>query len=506
MVLSYRKGVGITLSTACLIVGCNLIGGIAPNRITRLFLDDSSGAVGEGRFTPIQIDPQSEDSAGPQLIATGDIDGDGLVDVASVWNQSKPLQIHLQRIIDNTITFETVTLAGDFPIIISAGIEIADMDGDGRNDIVLLIKETGVFARCRFTGEFLDGQDTPAGMIVVFYQPDDPASINSPIAWEDVILQQSQTAGGPPALPEVPETGGYTSMTIADIDGVNGPDITVAFNADECEGGLGNRVELYTNPGPGTARQSNAWAPVVIDTDAPEIKAVTAFDVDRDGDLDLVYTFPTARGSNIRWSRNPVIDIPDAFHLTDGTWQRGAIGQLFTGADVIASGDIDNDGITDLLVRSTDGKIIQWYKGPQRPTTAPVRNVTWQVFTVAEFLTREPQAVSLGDLDLDGQLEIVASAQGAVMWFDLFEDGTVFDQWEENLLIDDSPVDSAQTPAVTDPNVDQNEIETDATIINNVRVVDLDGDGLPDIVATLDRKGQSGLTNDGIVWFRNNGP
>ncbi len=505
MVLSYKKGALATLAAACLVVGCNLVTSVTPTRITRLFLDDSSGAVGEGRFTPIQIDPASEDSAGPQLIATGDIDGDGLIDVASAWNQTKPMQIHLQRIIDNTIVFETVILAGDFPLIIAAGIEIADMDGDGRNDVVVLVKETGVFARCRFTGEFLDAENTPAGLIMIFYQPDNPDDINSPIAWQDVVLQQSETAGQPPALPETPEEGGYTSLSVADIDGANGPDIVVAFNADDCEGGQGNRIEFYPNPGPALARQSNGWAPQLIDTDAPTVKAVTTFDVDRDGDLDIVYTYPNAFGSNVRWSRNPTIDIPDAFHLTDGTWQRGVIGHVFTGADMITPGDIDNDGITDLLVRSSNGRVIQWFKGPENPTSAPVRNITWQVYTIAEFISREPQAINLGDLDMDGQLEVAASAQGAVMWFDVVEGGSVFDQWEENLLIDDSPPDSDQPPAVTDPNVEQEEIQTTATIVNDVEVVDIDGDGLPDILAPLDRKAQSGLTNDGIVWFRNNG-
>jgi hypothetical protein len=33
--------------------------------------------------------------------------------------------------------------------------------------------------------------------------------------------------------------------------------------------------------------------------------------------------------------------------------------------------------------------------------------------------------------------------------------------------------------------------------------VDLDGDGRNDIVGTLDRRANSGLTNDRLVWYRN---
>ena len=44
------------------------------------------------------------------------------------------------------------------------------------------------------------------------------------------------------------------------------------------------------------------------------------------------------------------------------------------------------------------------------------------------------------------------------------------------------------------------------TSINSLVVVDLDGDGASDVVATFDRSGLSGLTNDALVWFRNTQP
>jgi hypothetical protein len=41
------------------------------------------------------------------------------------------------------------------------------------------------------------------------------------------------------------------------------------------------------------------------------------------------------------------------------------------------------------------------------------------------------------------------------------------------------------------------------TVINSVHAVDIDDDGFVDLVATFDRSGLSGLTNDALVWFRN---
>ncbi len=496
------------------LAGCQALSAFFPERITRLFRDDSLGAVGQGLFTAIQIDPASEDSAGPQLLATGDLDGNGLLDLATAWNESKPLQLHFQRRTPTSTTFETITLAGDFPITIVAGLEIADMDGDGGNDVIALIKETGVFARCRLSGETLDAQDTPAGIINIYFgpstEPPDPDDVTdaptreelatNALAWNEVSLSQSDTAGAPPAIPETPETGGYTSMAIGDIDGINGLDIVVAWNANDCEGG-GNRVEYYINPGPDLARQSNAWAAVTIFLDAPSVKWVGLADFDRDGDLDIAVTYPDARGQNLRWLRNPTIDVPDVFHLSDATWQTGTIGHLATGADIFDIGDIDGDDVLDVVVRSTTGKVITWFKGPLNPTTEPIRNIPWQAFTIAEFTERTPEAITLADMDGDGQLEVVASAGGAILWLDPFPLGTVYQHWQENLIIDDQ----FGTPALTDPNVDPSETATADTIINQLKVVDLDGDGRLDVIATLDRRTQSGITNDAIIWFRNNG-
>lgn len=482
--------------------GCGIITPLVPERITRLFLDVRSSAAGS-IFSAVQIDPASEDEAGPQLLATGDLDGDDLLDVVTVWNQSKPIQVHFQRRDGADISFETITLVGDFPTTLSAGVGVADMDADGRNDVVVQVKESGVFATCRTTGETLDSQDAPAGVLLIFFAPADAANVTNPLAWELLTLKQSQTAGAAPALPETPETGGYTSMTLGDIDGLNGPDILVAFNANECEA-TGNRIELYLNPGPANARQSNAWVPLPLETDAPPVKDVKTFDVDRDGDLDVVCTYPMARGLNLRWLRNPTVDVPDAFHVSDATWRRGAIGQVVNGADVLTFGDIDNDDITDVVVRSTTGMVVYWFKGPPNPTTEPIRNITWQGFAIAEFTSRAPEAIALGDVNQDGQLDLFASAGGAIVWLQAFSPGTVFDQWAEILIADDSPPEQSR-PAVTDPNVNPSEVVVTSTIINALQIVDLDGDGRLDLLATLDRRGQAGITNDAVIWYRNLG-
>ena len=46
-------------------------------------------------FTAFQIDPISEDTAGPKFVTSADIDQDGPLDLVTGWNQSQPVQLHL---------------------------------------------------------------------------------------------------------------------------------------------------------------------------------------------------------------------------------------------------------------------------------------------------------------------------------------------------------------------------------------------------------------------------
>ena len=125
--------------------------------------------------------------------------------------------------------------------------------------------------------------------------------------------------------------------------------------------------------------------------------------------------------------------------------------------------------------------------------------IPWQVYTLAEFKDRAPAAIALGDLNFDGRVELMVSADGALAFFDSQTVASIFNQWAENLIVDDG---SGESIIETDPNLNA-EAVTGGTVINSILVVDLDGDGANDIVATLDRTGLSGLSNDALAWFRN---
>jgi hypothetical protein len=462
-------------------------------------------------FEAIQVDPKAEDSAGPQFVALGDFNADGWTDIVSGWNESQPIAIHLQqRTDDGDVYFATLPVGGTTPIARISGLKVADLDQDGFDDIAVLVKDTGMVAMCDQERPDCDVtenggiiEDAIAGAIVLFFNPGNV--FTEP--WEAFTLSQSQLAGTDEAGP--PEIGGYSGFDVADIDGQNGPDLIVAHNSPEGEPPVidppPSSIKMFVNPGGVNARNGGNWARTLVYGDLPAVSACRAADVDGDGDVDIVATFPEAKSANVRWLPNPrsLGPIADVYK----TWPYYApIGQVATEANVIELGDVDGDGLDDVLVRSTLGKIVQWFKKPSSPSQQFIRN-PWQVYSIAEFGDRAPGAIALGDLTGTGQLDVAVAAGGAVAFFQPYAGGDdVYEFWQENVIIDDDPAgsttDTSGLPSVsTDPNATGQ--DTAGTFINNIIVADIDEDGRMDIIATLDRTADSGLSNDAIVFFHN---
>ena len=162
--------------------------------------------------------------------------------------------------------------------------------------------------------------------------------------------------------------------------------------------------------------------------------------------------------------------------------------------------------------------MVQWFRRPTDDGTEPIFppadpptpdrdppsnqafcSYPWPVFTVKEFDGRAPEGIALGDVTGDGQVEAVIAAGGAVFWYQYdaeVPDG-LYDMWIEAFVVDDTK-EQGETANPNDP-----DYRDQATYINRVLVVDVDGDGFNDIIGTLDRQTRSGLADDSLLWFRN---
>lgn len=191
-------------------------------------------------------------------------------------------------------------------------------------------------------------------------------------------------------------------------------------------------------------------APNVVDATASGAAAVSAADLDQDGDLDLIACAETA--GRVAWYENLTGDGSSlGLHMVDPN---------ATGAEDVVQGDIDSDGALD-LVAALGGEVRLYLRDPNGG------------FTPSAIATpADPRRLALADLDRDGDLDVVAGAGTLLVWY-------------ENTAGDGSAW-TAQT------------INAAAGGATGVDVADLDRDGLLDVVA-------AGSSSGDIVFYRNTG-
>src|SRR5204863_1232375 len=121
--------------------------------------------------------------------------------------------------------FDTISVGGAAPLSRTVKIVLADMNGDGKLDIVVLVHDTG----------FVPPPSTSLeGAVVLLLQGADP---RDPHQWQRVVPANMRIGT---------DDVGFVDMVVADIDGQLGPDIVVASN----ESSAIRHLYLFPNPGP----------------------------------------------------------------------------------------------------------------------------------------------------------------------------------------------------------------------------------------------------------------
>jgi hypothetical protein len=419
-----------------------------------------------------------------------DFNGDGKVDpvVGYAQNDIGIIQILLSYGPAGSVQYASLTLdGGENMWDLFSDVAVGDIDGDGNLDLIA----------------------ATADGVVYLHHPTDPTRTHVLNEWGaasgaqellsgttdwvseeevDTLLAQALGPGGDASNYVVTVVQGYTSVEIADFnnDGFNDvaasrqlhitltPKPEMPLPPLEIVGGA---LQLLLNPRRATTGEN--WTAVLIGQherhltlDRPGARDLRAYDVDGDGDLDLISTATLDDNVQVVWYENPAGPGPIDPGLT---WLPHRIGSV-RGAYTIDVADVTGDGRADVIATSPEQMQLVLFV---QPASTVDRGYDWFTTPIVTFESYEPRSVKAVDVDNDGTLElVVGGTAGALRYFEPTADPTA--AWVGREILDFDP------PGT----------------LGLLGYGDLDGDGDVDLVTVLASDSED-TPADRVSWVRN---
>jgi hypothetical protein len=262
-------------------------------------------------------------TAGYPAFAAGDVDGDGLDDVAAVaWQGSHPPTGYAEgarvRVVPGSAlsgpagseidaTYAEIPAPFDLGVQGTAVAALGDVDGDGRGDLAVSdFPDPGVA-----TAWVVSGANPPASLA------------------DAVALVGSGPAPSAGPGPETDGGGWATVIALGDLDGDGLADLAASFGPYGSSSG-NDGAELAVIPG-AAIPSAGSLSLAAFDLSHLEVHDLVACDLDGDGLAELVTEVGIWSGADLL--------IPEAAPLANG---------VGTGRGIACLGDIDGDGAEDL--------------------------------------------------------------------------------------------------------------------------------------------------------------
>jgi hypothetical protein len=339
---------------------------------------------------------------GARFVVTGDVDGDGDVDVLGTAVSADILRWWENTMGDGSV-WSGHTIDPDFD---GFHLATADLDGDGDLDVVGAERENGgdyewwentagdgsAWTR-RLLAEGPVASDAGCCPWLVPSDLDEDGDLDLVTGDADRVFWHENTAGDGSSWSSHPTPNvGSAQRTVAvtDLDADGDFDL-ISVNSQS------GQLFWFEN----TVGDASAWTQHSVGT-IDGLVAVWSADVDGDGDPDLLGAAENA--DVITWWDNGAGD--------GSAWTRRTVAVDFDGAAMVSAGDIDGDGDLDVVAAARVGGEIAWWENAGD-------GLLWTDHLV-DGNVPGTTSVALGDLDGDGDLDLVGSstADGTVIWWE----------------------------------------------------------------------------------------
>jgi len=303
------------------------------------------------------VDNSSSGADGAKL---GDINGDGLMDIATGWEEGGLIRVYLNPGYGKAKSPWPAVTVGETPSPEDA--LFVDLDGDGALDVLSCCEGK---TKCVF----------------VNWAPKDPARILNADAWQ---------------TEPIPCTNRKSRWMFAEpmqVDGKNGVDLVV--------GSKGPGAMIGWLQSPADPRKLEDWKLHKL-CDATWVMSIVPIDVDGDGDADLIIADRHGEYC-VFWLENPGKNNDQA------EWPKHVIGAKGLQVLFLDATDMDGDGKLDVLAAVRDNEI-HWFRCPDDPKQP------WALQVIKVQLpegTGLAKGVRAGDLNGDGKRDIVFSCEKA---------------------------------------------------------------------------------------------